>query len=464
MLKTRTPDLTMKKDVTNRKKNQNMQNRTHNSNPCRIGLILLLLAVSLHFAKAGDKINQLHQKTTGNLAESLQIPGQEGLAGMFAGTHNNVLILAGGTSFPEGKPWEGGVKQFSDAVLIYERTTGGSLKLIHTAQSVIRKTGEGATVSVPQGVICLGGQTPEGLSGRVTQLSWNQGILAATELPELPVPVKSAAASAIGSKIYVVGGEGPDGPMAQFLELDLASPANGWQELAPFPVPVTGAMMAAQMDGEEISLHVIGGRARLPGDNTTRFYPHVFRYRLSARRWEQKRDISINKGLPFPVAAGAAAPAGASHIVLIGGDNGLVFNQVELAIQRMQTGEPEARLLRDSLWTNHPGFNKKILIYNTVTDTWCDEGDWEGPPVAVMPAVIWNGILIIPGGEIKPGIRTPDIREINFSVRPVFGWLNYVVLIVYFAGMLLLGFFFMKKESDTEDFFKAGGRIPWWAA
>jgi len=30
--------------------------------------------------------------------------------------------------------------------------------------------------------------------------------------------------------------------------------------------------------------------------------------------------------------------------------------------------------------------------------------------------------------------------------------------------MLLLGFFFMKRENNTEDFFKAGGRIPWWAA
>jgi len=30
--------------------------------------------------------------------------------------------------------------------------------------------------------------------------------------------------------------------------------------------------------------------------------------------------------------------------------------------------------------------------------------------------------------------------------------------------MLYLGFFFMKRESGTEDFFKGGGRIPWWAA
>ncbi len=38
------------------------------------------------------------------------------------------------------------------------------------------------------------------------------------------------------------------------------------------------------------------------------------------------------------------------------------------------------------------------------------------------------------------------------------------MLILYFGGMLLMGFYFMKRNENTEDFFKASGRIPWWAA
>lgn len=45
-----------------------------------------------------------------------------------------------------------------------------------------------------------------------------------------------------------------------------------------------------------------------------------------------------------------------------------------------------------------------------------------------------------------------------------FGWLNWSVLIVYMLGMLLLGYFFKRRAAGTDDFFKGGGRIPWWAA
>jgi SSS family transporter len=207
-----------------------------------------------------------------------------------------------------------------------------------------------------------------------------------------------------------------------------------------------------------VSLHIFGGRAKKEGEITTTFYPHVFRYRPSMGKWEQKKDME------FPLAVAAAAPIGASHIVLAGGDSGEIFNQVERAIHSLENGNEEARQMRDSLWINHPGFNSKLKIYNTVTDVWFDAGNWEGIPVAVAPAVVWSGAVVISGGEIRPATRSPFLHEIQFSVKPVFGWLNYLVLGIYFVGMLLLGFYFMRRENSTDDFFKAGGRIPWWAA
>ncbi|MFZ5429678.1 MAG: sodium:solute symporter family transporter [Bacteroidota bacterium] len=441
-----------------------MRNRTITTILLPIWLSLAFLTLPLIRANAGDRINQLHQRISGNLSETGVLPGTEGVAGAFAGLHNNMLIVAGGTAFPDGKPWEDGTKHYSDIILVYARNSDGTLRLEDSRSALPVKLGEGASVSTPGGLVCVGGQTPEGLSDRVYQIGWQNGSVSITELPPLPVPVKSPAAATIGNLIYVIGGETAEGPSARFLVLNLTEPNSGWRSLPDFPLPVHGAMAAAQMDGEEVSLHVIGGRARMDGQKTTSFYPHVFRFRPSRGEWEKRQDIRIVPGNPFPVAAGAAVAIGASHVVLIGGDNGAVFSQVEKAISRLQNGETDARQIRDSLWINHPGFNQKILIYNTVTDTWFDEGNWDGDPVAVMPAVQWGGAVIVPGGEIRPGIRTPEIREITFSVKPVFGWLNYLVLIVYFAGMLMLGFFFMKKEGDTEDFFKAGGRIPWWAA
>ncbi|MGF1701775.1 sodium:solute symporter [Photobacterium makurazakiensis] len=45
-----------------------------------------------------------------------------------------------------------------------------------------------------------------------------------------------------------------------------------------------------------------------------------------------------------------------------------------------------------------------------------------------------------------------------------FGTLNYVVLIVYLSAIMLVGVYFAKRQKSADDYFKAGGRIPGWAA
>lgn len=42
-----------------------------------------------------------------------------------------------------------------------------------------------------------------------------------------------------------------------------------------------------------------------------------------------------------------------------------------------------------------------------------------------------------------------------------FGLTNWIVVILYLVGMLLVGAYFTKRSSkDTDAFFKAGGKIP----
>lgn len=51
------------------------------------------------------------------------------------------------------------------------------------------------------------------------------------------------------------------------------------------------------------------------------------------------------------------------------------------------------------------------------------------------------------------------------SLAPTeFGWLNYGVLIVYLLLMVGIGFWCSRHNRDTNDFFRGGQRIPWWAA
>ena len=413
-------------------------------------------------AQAREQVNFLQQNSKRLFGQVEGLASGEGLAGSFAGVHGNVLIVAGGSAFPAGKPWEGGSKELSDLVMVFERDASGNPQLAGSSQLSL-PIAEGASVSLPEGLLCLGGQTTNGISNRVFLLRWHNNQIDWLEFPELPLEVKNPAAAVIGNQVYLVGGESAQGATNQFLKLDLSDLSAAWQLLKPFPVLVSGAMAVAQMDGEEVSLHVFGGRAKAENSNSTDFYAQVYRYRPSAGVWEQKKDM-LADGKTRPLAVGIAATVGASHVVLAGGDSGETFKQVERAINKVQAGNDKAQAERDSLWINHPGFNSTIMVYNTVTDTWFDAGTWEGSPVAVASSVWWNGALVVPGGETRPATRTPLMHEFRFSVKPVFGWLNYLVLGVYFIGMLLLGFFFMKRESSTDDFFKAGGRIPWWAA
>ena len=46
----------------------------------------------------------------------------------------------------------------------------------------------------------------------------------------------------------------------------------------------------------------------------------------------------------------------------------------------------------------------------------------------------------------------------------MFGVLNWIILFAFLAAMLVMGIVFSRKDKNTSDYFKAGGRMPWWAA
>ena len=61
-------------------------------------------------------------------------------------------------------------------------------------------------------------------------------------------------------------------------------------------------------------------------------------------------------------------------------------------------------------------------------------------------------------------MRAADVTEVTMGVRTSFGLLNWTVLAAYLIGMVLLGYYFMRREGGAGDFFTGGGRVPWWAA
>lgn len=431
-----------------------------------IHCLLLILLMSGVGAKgqAAEEMNHFSQKVVWQSSQLGVSELAEGLAGSFFGTTGNYFIMAGGSAFPNGKPWEGGQKVLSNRAVVLAQQPDETFQVVYHDSTLLVPVADGAGVSLSSGVLCMGGQTDDGISSAVFLLTFDGQEIKVVDFPRLPYAVKNAAAAVVGEKVYLAGGEGQQGPATGFWMLDSSNPAVGWQSLPDLPQPTSGASMVAQMDGEEVALFLIGGRAKTPGQMTTSFYSNVYHFRPSVGRWTQRQAIRPDNKTSLPLAVATATPLGATHILVAGGDNGIIYNQVEAAIHQMGAADTGAVGRRDSLWQTHSGFNNRLLIYNTITDSWFEAGTWRGSPVAVASATSVGNRVYIAGGEVKPGIRSSAVYEIIFTVTTGFGWVNYLVLAVYFIGMLLLGFYFMKREGDTNDFFKAGGRIPWWAA
>ena len=57
-----------------------------------------------------------------------------------------------------------------------------------------------------------------------------------------------------------------------------------------------------------------------------------------------------------------------------------------------------------------------------------------------------------------------NIENTLFETNYTFGWINYAVIVLYLILLLGMGFYFSKRQKNSDDYFKGGGRIPWWAA
>ena len=65
--------------------------------------------------------------------------------------------------------------------------------------------------------------------------------------------------------------------------------------------------------------------------------------------------------------------------------------------------------IKNNLQKNHPGFSKDLLLYNRVSNLWTPYAQLSFTAPVTTNAFISNNKIYLPGGEIKPGIRTHKI-------------------------------------------------------
>ncbi|QDU60407.1 Sodium/glucose cotransporter [Planctomycetes bacterium Pan216] len=372
-------------------------------------------------------------------------PNTVGVAGPFAGVTGDALLVAGGANFPDGRPWDGYRKVWHDDIYLLERPDGSWKRL---EQTLPKPLAYGLSLTTPEGVICIGGGDADEHVTDVRRYRWDGTRLVVEELPPLPIPLAFASGAILDGVIYVAGGltkPNANKPEHRFLAFDLRE--GTWRELEPWPGPprmlaAMGAQAGAIILGSGVDL--VAGR---DGSPVREYLTDAFRYR-PGDGW------SPIAPLPQPaVASPNPAPAiGQTHLLVLGGDTGAHAARVEELADR------------------HPGFSQDILAFETVTNSWRTIGSLPrdpsrniAPPVTT-PAVMWNGRLVLPSGEVRPGVRSSIIHVATPLRRTRFGFWDYFSLCLYLLAIVGVGVYFSRREHSTEDFFLAGRRIPWWAA
>jgi hypothetical protein len=65
--------------------------------------------------------------------------------------------------------------------------------------------------------------------------------------------------------------------------------------------------------------------------------------------------------------------------------------------------------------SEHPGFARDALAYDRRSDRWVNVGPTPFSR-ATVPVVSWRGQWVIPSGEVRPGVRSPEVW--TFSAAP----------------------------------------------
>ena len=373
-------------------------------------------------------------------------PISNAVSGHYASLINGELNVYGGCNFPDVPCADGGKKVY------YPRAYG-------------------ASVQVPGGAVYLGGMDSTSSLSECLFINAIDGT--ATPIATLPKALDNFAATYDDGMIWVAGGQTDGVPNRNVYALSFPGEGNVWKTVATLPdrcrlqpcvtVQNTAGGYALFVFGgyqpktEEMEAKVHTDGVYLPIAELKKGNAKQWKRTSSAQAWRDDAADGKREQILQAVVGSTCTPVGYSHVMFFGGvDHDIFLSAIK--------GEQDNMYLRHTPeWYK---FRKDVLTYHTITDSW---GLLPGDSLLARAGAClttetdgkgWS----YSGGELMPGVRTTDVTHIEVSNKKSFGWLNWTVLALYLVAMLGMGIYFMRKENGADDFFKGGGRIPWWAA
>lgn len=353
-----------------------------------------------------------------------------GVSAPFVGLTRGRLLVAGGCNFPDVPAAKGGVKRYYSEIFTLDLSDpdarwqpGGRLPL---------PVAYGASVTTPEGVVCLGGNNDDASFTDVWLLTLPDSAetVQICSLCPLPVSMDNLAAAYADHTVYVAGGNENGTPGHSFYAMRLDKNLDGtWEKLLDVPGPARlQPVMAALPSADGLRVYLSSGYqpvtwGRLFGNgDDAEVSSDVLSYHPATRKWREEAALPVSEdGSPRTFTGGCAVACGDSTLLLMGGVNYDRFRNAINRRLRMRRAERSAeyeslgRLMEEGdQYMYHPvewyKFNTILLQYNTFTKEWKDLGTYEQLARAGAGAVLRGDSLIIVNGELKPGIRTPQVN------------------------------------------------------
>lgn len=314
------------------------------------------------------------------------LPDRLGFAGAFAGVSGGALLVAGGANFPERMPWEGGAKVWHDDVFVLEKPDGEW----RAAGRLPRPLGYGVAVTQRRRLVCIGGSDATQHHVSTFGFRWAKDHLETERLPDFPHACANMSGALLGDTVYIAGGiASPDSTnsLNTFFSMNLADKAPRWRRLES--IPGLGRIFAAA-GAHNGSFYLFGGAALKAGPDgkpVREWLRDAYRY-TPGRSWKRVADLPR-----VAVAAPSPAPVVDGKLLILGGDDGAQLNTPP---------------------TEHKGFLRDVLAYDPITDKW-ERLDDTPFSFVTTTAVPWRNRTVIPGGEIRPGVRSPEVWALKLK-------------------------------------------------
>ena len=331
---------------------------------------------------------------------------EAGVSGFYAGVANGTGIIAGGCNFPVNPLASDSKKKFYKGIY--------RIKKEGLNEWEPEKLGElpypmayGNGVTFPEGLVLMGGANNSESFDNVFLLTLeNDNDLNITTLPSLPGKIDNAAATAIGSTIYIAGGNVDGKPSNKIFSLDIKNYNKGWEELPSFPGnPRVQPVMASGIDanGNE-NIYIWGGFCGKFEGRDASLETNGLKYEIKTGKWIPVEGPKDENGEDFSIGGGAATSLEDGRIIVTGGVNKDIF------LEALRNQAPD--------YLSHPvewyRFNPYIFIFDPKNEKW--KINFATPKTARAGAGMLptgDGKVLVIGGEIKPRIRTAEIFEID---------------------------------------------------